>query len=181
MLKKVDDYEVGEVLVCRKYLKFSASIKCSCNYEYLIKYVKSGSIVLQELNASSTIELKLDVVRKHFIHSYCRTCHSLQGSSIDGKITVFDWRFFFVSRKWLYTVCTRATELKNVFFYNPKEASADYDEVILDKYLAKKVDNYKKQDYNHGRALADNYVTTDWLKSCFGKTVLVAETCSALR
>jgi hypothetical protein len=169
MLKKVDDYEVGEVLVCRKYLKFSASIKCSCNYEYVIKYVKSGSIVLQELNASSTIELKLDVVRKHFIHSYCRTTHSYQGSSIDGKITVLDWRFFFVSRKWLYTSVTRATELKNVFFYDPKEASASYDDAILDKYLAKKVDNYKKQDFQGGRPIGDNYITTDWLKSCFGK------------
>jgi hypothetical protein len=169
MLKKVDDYEVGEVLVCRKYLKISASLKCSCNYEYVIKAVKSGSIVLQELNASSTIELKLDVVHKHFIHSYCRTTHSYQGSSIDAKITVFDWRFFFVSRKWIYTSVTRATELKNVFFYDPKEASAGYDEAVLDKYLKKKVDNYKKQDYQHGRQLVDNYVTADWLKSCFGK------------
>ena len=131
--------------------------------------MKSGSIVLQELKASSTIELKLDVVHKHFIHSYCRTTHSYQGSSIDAKITVFDWRFFFVSRKWIYTSVTRATELKNVFFYDPKEASAGYDEAVLDKYLNKKVDNYKKQDYQHGRPLVDNYVTADWLRSCFGK------------
>jgi hypothetical protein len=153
------------VLVCRKYLKFSASLKCSCNYEYVIKAVKSGSIVLQELTASSTIELKLDVVRKHFIHSYCRTCHSFQRSSINGAITVFDWRCLFVSRKWLYTSVIRATELKNVFFYDPKEASAGYDEAILDKYLNKKVATIKKRDLQHGRALADNYVTADWLKS----------------
>jgi hypothetical protein len=121
MLKKVDDYEVGEVLVCRKYMKISASLKCSCNYEYVIKAVKSGSIVLQELNASSTIELKLDVVHKHFIHSYCRTTHSYQGSSIDAKITVFDWRFFFVSRKWIYTSVTRATELKMFSFTIPRK------------------------------------------------------------
>ena len=170
MLKKTDDYEVGEVLVCRKYLKISSGTKCSVNYEYIIKAVKEGSIVIKELHASTSLELKLDVIKKHFIHSYCRTCHSFQGSSIEGKITIFDWKFFFVNRKWLYTAVTRATELKNVFFYNPKEASADYDEEVLDKYLNKKVDNYKKQDYNHGRPLTDNYVTADWIKSQFGKT-----------
>ena len=73
-----------------------------------------------------------------------------------------------MSRKWLYTSVTRATELKNVYFDDPKVATAEYDEVVLDKYLAKKVDNYKRQDYQHGRALVENYVTTDWLKSSFG-------------
>ncbi len=53
-----------------------------------------------------------------------------------------------MNRKWLYTAVTRATELK----------SADYDEEVLDKYLDKKVDNYKKKDYTHGRALAENYL-----------------------
>ena len=133
MLKKTDDYEVGEVLVCRKYLKISSGTKCSVNFEYIIKAVKEGSIVIKELHASTSLELKLDVIRKRFIHSYCRTCHSFQGSSIDGKITIFDWRFFFVNRKWLYTAVTRATELKNFLFHNPKEASADYDEEVLDK------------------------------------------------
>ena len=112
MLKKVDDYEVGEVLVCRKYLKVSVSLKCSVNYEYTVKAVKANSIVLQELSASSTIELKLHAIRKYFTHSYCRTAHSFQGSSISGAKTIFDWRFFFVSRKWLYTSVTRAPELK---------------------------------------------------------------------
>ncbi len=48
-------------------------------------------------------------------------------------------------------------------------ATAEYDEAILDKYLAKKVENYKRQDYQSGRPIGDNYITTDWLKSSFGK------------
>jgi ATP-dependent exoDNAse (exonuclease V) alpha subunit len=59
--------------------------------------------------------------QKHFIHSYCRTCHSFQGSSINRTITVFDWRFFFVNRKWIYTAVTRAMELNGVFFFGLKD------------------------------------------------------------
>ena len=105
--------------------------------------------------------------QKHFTHSYCRTCHSFQRSSIEGKITISDWRFSFVSRKWIYAAVTRATELKHVYFF--AGPTAEFDETVLDKYLTKKVENYKKQDLQHNRALTDNYVTGAWLKGQFGK------------
>ena len=92
MLNKTEDYEVGEVLVCRKYLKISSGTKCSVNFECSIEAVKAGSLVIKELHSTIALELKLEVIKKHFIHSYCRTCHSFQGSSIDDKITIFDWR-----------------------------------------------------------------------------------------
>ena len=166
LLKKTSDYEVGEVLVCRKYLKGTFG-KFSVNFEYVVQTVKAESIVLKELHGKAPFELKLDQLKKHFIHSYCRTCHSFQGSSIDTNITIFDWRFFFVNRKWIYTAVTRATELKNVLFF--AGSTGDHDEAVLDKYLSKKVDNYKKQDLQHKRVITDNYVTGKWLKGHFGK------------
>ena len=81
--------------------------KCSANFEYIVKKVNDGSIVLKEIHGNASFEQNLDVIKKHFIHSYCRTCHSFQGSSISDKITVFDWRFFYVNRKWIYTAVTR--------------------------------------------------------------------------
>ena len=72
-----------------------------------------------------------------------------------------------MNRKWIYTAVTRATELDNVFFFaGPSE---EHDETVLDKYLAKKVEHYKKQDLQHNRPLTDNFVTPAWLKSQFGK------------
>ena len=166
MLNKTFEYEVGEVLVCRKYLKGKFG-KCSVNFEYVVKFTKDESIVLKDLHGTHSFELDRDVIKKHFIHSYCRTCHSFQGSSIDEKITIFDWKFFFVNRKWIYTAVTRATELKNVFFFaGPSE---EHDETVLDKYLAKKVENYKKQDLQHNRPLTEDFVTPAWLKAQFGK------------
>ena len=82
---------------------------------------------------------------------------------------IFDWRLFFVNRKWLYTTVTRATELRNVSFCDPKCTAADYAEYALDKYLSKKVDNYIKEDHRRERPINDNYITSDWLKGQFGK------------
>ena len=62
---------------------------------------------------------------------------------------------------------TRATELRNVSFFDGQ--SEDYDEETLDKYLARKVENYRRQDLDHDRPLTDNFVTPAWLKSQFGK------------
>ena len=166
MLEKTYEYEVGEVLVCRKYLK-GKSGKCSVDFEYVVKATKDESIVLKDLHGTHAFELNRDVIKKHFIHSYCRTCHSFQGSSIEGEITIFDWKFFFVNRKWIYTAVTRATELKNVFFF--AGPTAEHDETVLDNYLTKKVENYKKQDLQHGRPITDNFITPEWLKGQFGK------------
>ena len=164
MLKKTSEYEVGEVLVCRKYLK-STSRRCNVNFEYTIDAVSGSTVTISE--GGNTLELNKELIRKHFIHSYCRTCHSFQGSSISDKITIFDWKFFFVNRKWLYTAVTRATELSNVVFFDgPTE---ELDEVVLDRYLDRKVENYRKQDLNHHREVTDNFVTKEWLKGQFGK------------
>ena len=40
---------------------------------------------------------------------------------------------------------------------------------VLDNYLAKKVENYKQQDLQHGGPITDNYVNEAWLKGQFGK------------
>ena len=58
-----------------------------------------------------------ELIDKDFIPSYRRTCHSFQGSSIDDGITIFDSDIFFVSRKWVWTVVTRATDLTKVRFF----------------------------------------------------------------
>jgi hypothetical protein len=154
-------------LVCRKYLKISSGLKCSVNFEFTIEEVKENSLTIKELGSTKTLDLKLDLIKKHFIHSYCRTCHSFQGSSIEGEITIFDWKFFFVNRKWIYTAVTRATELKNVFFF--AGPASEYDETVLDAYLAKKVEAYRKQDLQHGRPVTENFITPAWLKDQFGK------------
>jgi hypothetical protein len=146
--------------------------KLNVNFEFAITAIAGETFTLTDESTSETFTLPKDLIRKHFTHSYCRTCHSFQGSSIDEKISIFDSTFHFVSRKWVYTAVTRATELKNVCFFQTVllDSEEPWDQEAFDRYLNQKVENYKKQDLSHGRRVTSNFVTTAWLKEQFGKT-----------
>ena len=94
--------------------------------------------------------MSIETVHKQFILNYCKTCHSLQGSSIKGKITIFDWNLWCSTREWLYTAITRATDFKNVSFYDG--GAGDITEQLLERYL-QKLFKYRKQDRDGGRAI----------------------------
>ena len=163
LLQKKEEYCVGEVLVCRTYFKIKKQV-FNVNYEYKITALNSSTVTL-----NNTLLVPIDAVRKNFIPAYCRTCHSFQGTSLDERLTIFDWKFAHVNRKWLYTAVTRATELKNVLFYDYDE-NAEKDGAML-QYFGRKVDRYKQQDRKAKREVQDqNYVTTAWLLSCLGKS-----------
>jgi len=53
----------------------------------LVAHKKGFSMIYYEY----FIELPIYAVRKRFIHSYCRTGHSLQGVTVQDSITLFDW------------------------------------------------------------------------------------------
>ena len=166
-LGKTNDYDVGEKLVCRKFVK-EGNCKFRVNFEFLITENKENTLTLKDESLNEKFEIKKTTVDKFFVYSYCRTCHSFQGSSIDDKITIFDWRFKFVNRKWLYTAVTRATELKNVVFYSGKDEG--YDDKMLHKYLELKVQHYRRQDREAKRKINNNFITAHWLKAQFGKS-----------
>ncbi len=111
--------------------------------------------------------MSIETIRKKFILNYCTTCHSLQGSSIKGKITNFDWNVWCSTREWLYTAITRATDFKNVCFYD--DGSEDITEQLLERYLQQKLCKYRKQDRDGGRAIeVANYVDCQGPRSFLG-------------
>jgi hypothetical protein len=162
-MAKASDYEVGEVLVCRTWFK-AKMVTFQVNYEYKVTQVGRTAITLDDKHY-----LPISLVKKNFIHAYCRTCHSFQGSSIDDRITIWDWNYFRVDRKWIYTAVTRATYLDNVCFYDYEEDKED--ESVLDSYLDMKLRRYKEQDVKAGRAIVEQgYIDKEWMKGCFGKS-----------
>ncbi|MFM7984945.1 MAG: ATP-binding domain-containing protein, partial [Candidatus Fonsibacter sp.] len=103
LLKKSQPYEPGETLVCRSWFKVKKQV-FNVNYECQIAAVEGDLITL-----SNAMTLPVSLIKKNFVRNYCRTCHSFQGSAIDEAITIFDHKFAYVSRKWLYTAVTKAT------------------------------------------------------------------------
>ena len=58
------------------------------NYDYKITALECDAITL-----NNTSLMPLDAVCKNFIHAYCRTCHSFQGTSLSDRLSIFDWKF----------------------------------------------------------------------------------------
>ena len=86
-LGKKDKYEVGEMLICRLYRQDDAG------------------------------KFNVTIIDNHFRYAYCSTCHSRQGTSISGNITIHEWqKSYLVSREWLWCAITRARDFNNVYF-----------------------------------------------------------------
>jgi hypothetical protein len=180
MLGKKNDYEVDEKLVCKKFFKIvrkdddnkSKNININKNFEYVIVSITDKHVTLKDESTSETISLTLKQIETNFIHSYCNTCHSLQGSSIKKPITIHEWNYKHVSRKWLYTAITRATDLDNVHFMikdeNVKENRLK--EQKIKHYFEQKCLGYIEQDNAKNRPMNEqDYVNVKWLENCVGK------------
>ena len=177
-LKKTADYEVGEVLVCRKRHKgINQKVKFTMyvNYEYEIVAVDETELTLKACGSDSTFNVKINIIKNTCTYDYCRTCHSFQGASIDGNMCIFDCDFHFVNRYWLWTAITRAKELDCIYFFmkDAKDTSNEKQEEetrLVKSYLKNKIKGYIAQDIKAKR-LDDPerlYVSADWLYNHFG-------------
>jgi hypothetical protein len=121
----------------------------------------------QSINEPYTVPIKS--IKANFIHGYCRTCHSYQGSTIDDDIIIFDWQHYCVDKKWLYTAVTRATDLKRVKFFSGK--SKEFNNELLQTYAKNKIKNYMDQDKKAKREInEEKYMKPkqfiSWIRSC---------------
>ena len=127
-------------MVCRNWFRFREHYTFNVNYEYTIMNTAKDGITLR-YDEDIHLAIPIHLIRENFIHNYCKTCHSFQGSSIDTTMMIFDWKFKHVNRKWIYTVCPRATNMGKVIFYRYQEEQEK--EELLNKYLEGKVQRYK--------------------------------------
>ena len=82
------------------------------------------------ITLSNAMTLPIHLIKKNFVHNYYKTCHSFQESSIDEAIAIFDHKLAYVTRKWLYTATTKATDLKQVYFYDYDESKDNEREML---------------------------------------------------
>ena len=115
-------YEAGEVLTCRLY-RNSKEGKLNVNIRWRILAVQGRNVIIQDIkNINDVRELDEHIVDKHFRYAYCATCHSRQGTSIGGNITIHEWnKSHLVSREWLWCSVGRSKDYSKVYFYDAED------------------------------------------------------------
>ena len=51
----------------------------------------------------------------YFSLPYCRTCSSIQGSTVKGNVVVFESDGYYADNNWKYVALTRASDLSKVY------------------------------------------------------------------
>ena len=122
-LGKKDKYEVGEMLICRLYRNEDKEGKFNVNIRWLITKVEGNMITIQDIKDEEDVRtVSENIIDKHFRYAYCATCHSRQGQSISGNITIHEWqKSYLVSREWIWTAITRVRDFNNVYFFQEWE------------------------------------------------------------
>ena len=125
----------------------------------------SGNVVtLENIKSKDRYTTDVYTLDNHFRYDYCTTCHSAQGASIKGKITIHEWeKSYLVSREWIWCALTRSTDFNNVLFFEGKTNNSELSEENLHRYLSNKIKNYKLQDEAKKRKIDnDEYVDVEW-------------------
>ena len=102
------------------------------------------------------------VVGNNFIYSYCATCHSSQGASVKGSITIHEYNLPIASREWVWTSIIRCVDFRKVRFYNNPSFDKQMDKTKIMRYFKNKVENYKLQDRKARREInEEEYITPE--------------------
>ena len=151
-LGKKDKYEVGEILIARKWVK---NPRISMNIRYSITKIEGGILTLQILSIEKdNFTMNEAQVDEIFIYSHCATCHSSQGASIKETLTIHEWDLSYVSREWLYTALTRCTDFRKVKFYQKNDEEMEMN--MYKRYFQNKIDGYKQQDRKDQLEIKEN-------------------------
>ena len=103
-LGKSDKYEVGDFVICRKHIWGT--------FKFEIKKIVSDDVVIEYVKPKKQYPTDIETLDTNFIYAYCATCQSSQGASVDKTIAIHEWdKKQWVSREWIYTSITRATDL----------------------------------------------------------------------
>ncbi|HRP37434.1 MAG TPA: hypothetical protein PLS50_06530, partial [Candidatus Dojkabacteria bacterium] len=173
------NYWRGLVLVCKKHYK-NKEDKLFTNKKYTIITISKNKFSIFDSFTKKILSFDIAML-SHFQLPYSNTCHSVQGLSIDGPITIFDVNSAYVDRYYVWTALTRATNLNNVTIFKHSDYAVCASEKAKQKqYFVEKVKGYKHQDNMSGRVYDENsFITADWINETFEN--LESHVCSVCR
>ena len=89
-LNKVIDYEIGEVLICRKCINLNkAHVKFQVSFNHTIAKTE-GVFTVENILTGEMQHIGDRIIKDSFIFTYYAAFHSSQGDSINGKVCIFD-------------------------------------------------------------------------------------------
>ena len=86
------------------------------NYEYTVSEVQERTVTLECVMTKNRFTVTKLHVNQHMHWAQTRTCHSLQGSSVDGSIVLWDLESRLITPEFIYVAMTRARSLDEVYY-----------------------------------------------------------------
>lgn len=163
-------YYKGMNLICCKHFQ-SKKTRVHVNYEYTVTSINEKEFTIQDVVDGDKVTMPIQMIDQNFKLPYGLTCHSVQGLSIDDKMTIFDVNCAYTSREYVWTAITRARSLDNIQIFNhPKNEVKALYEAKIKQYLSLKVNGYKEQDKSKKREWVESeYVTSKWIQDNFNE------------
>ena len=107
-------------------------IKIYVNFQYVLDEINVllNYFIFHNMNTYEKINFGIEhyrekkyittyILKDHFDYSYCKTCHSAQGLSIDNDIAIFDCNISpYVDKNFIYTAITRVRDLTRLLCLN---------------------------------------------------------------
>jgi hypothetical protein len=151
------NYYKGLEVVCKKHLKVGHQ-KAYVNFTYLIDKINEKYVTIKDISSDEQLTLFVGQL-EHFSLSHARTCHSVQGLTVKGPMTIYDITSRFASRTWFWTCVTRAQSINDIHvYYNDTPSMSDKN---LKAAIEKKIKGHVLEDTNKKRHFTnEQYVTT---------------------
>ncbi len=109
----------------------------------------------------------------YFKLPYARTCHSMQGLSVEGEVTIFEVDNPNASVEWLYTAITRTTNLKNVYIFRGELPNRSDPASTM---IRERIYSHKDADKKAGRKFNEkSYITEVWILDTLKRAHYCAE------
>ena len=152
-------------------------IRLFINYTYQITSINNKQFTVRDPVENISVTTPIEMMDR-FKLPYASTCHSVQGLSIDGPVTIFDVNTPHVDRYFVWTALTRATDFSNVTIFEHSESEIQtLQSCKIKQYFQGKVNGYKHQDKIAIREWKpSDYVTVDWINDTYSSM----EVCSCI-
>jgi hypothetical protein len=170
-----NSYYAGLELVCRRRLDGIAFADTSekkrgvlhVNYTYVVVEAQTDALVLDDLDGCR-LRVPFSQALHHLAYSHAFTGHSQQGLSVDGAVTIFDYKCSFekdgrqcgVTAEWAYTALSRARDLDLLYVFVGKLGD-DVDEREVSIAIERKIYGHMCADKRAGRTWDGDYITVD--------------------